>query len=302
MIPSTTDIQKSSGDFHSIQPTKTEEISTIKSEIMPNVEIKGKKTKKGSSTLPTKKKKSSLFCTVFRQSERKSKIPALDLPSVERDLSPNNQLRSPHRHDSDPLHIPSTDLPKLDLPLPSYDHPEVNMSSGSIEHSSEFSIPIVDFPPIPNLDLPKHNKQSIEPDSDLMKAPNVQLPDLQYTLNNQENTKLPEVQLKTKSEQTLVQSIIQTGLALSSPVNDLLSIQIDHKNFPIETDYAIKQDITEISTKIPDQQITIIDTQLIHSSEVCRKILFFFWNLFSELFRNKQLQIFLFKFHLLNQF
>jgi hypothetical protein len=282
MTPPTTDVQKSSGDF--ITP-KTEEISPIKNEIMPNVEVKKTKKKKGSLTLPIKKKKSKepkesskkskFFSTLFRRSKRKSKIPALDLPSVERELSPNNQLRSPHRHDSDPLRIPSTDLPKLNVPLPTYDRPEVDMTTGSIKQSSEFTIPAVNFPPIPNLNLPENIKQSIDLDSDLMKVPNVQLPNLEFTLNNQENVKLPEIQLKTKTEQIpLVQPVIITGLALSSPVNDLLCIQTDHKNFPIETDYAIKKEtiittqITEISKRISEQQITIINTHLVQSSEV----------------------------------
>jgi hypothetical protein len=274
MVPPTTNIQKSSGDFLPIEPIK--ETSSIKSEIKET-----KKIKKGLLTLPMKKKKtkeskkkSSLFSRLFRRSKRKSKVPALDLPSVERDLSPTNQLRSPHRHESDPLHIPSTNLPKLDLPLPTYDRPEVNMTTGSIKQTSEFSIPIVDFPPIPNLKVPEINKQLININFDEMKIPNVQLPDLQSTLNNQENVKLPEIQLKTKTEQIPVQTIIKTGLALSSPVDDMLGIQTDHKNFPIETDYAIKKEtiitteITEISSQTTDQQVTIIDTHLIQSSEV----------------------------------
>jgi hypothetical protein len=271
MISPTTDIQKSSGDFLPIESIK--ETSPIKSKI--------KKIKKGSLTLPKKKNKtkesktkSNLLSRFFRHSERKSKIPVLDLPSVERDLSPNNQLRAPHRQGSDPLHIPSTDLPKLDLPLPTYDRPEVNMTTGSIKKSSEFSIPIVAFSPLPTLPLPENNKQIINLNFNEMKIPNIQLPDLQSTLNNKENVKLPEIQLKTKTEQIPVQTIIETGLALSSPVDDMLSIQIDHKNFPIETDYTIKKEtiitteITELSSQNTDQQITIIDTHLIQSSEV----------------------------------
>jgi hypothetical protein len=271
MISPTTDIQKSSGDFLPIESIK--ETSPIKSKI--------KKIKKGSLTLPKKKNKtkesktkSNLLSRFFRHSERKSKIPVLDLPSVERDLSPNNQLRAPHRQGSDPLHIPSTDLPKLDLPLPTYDRPEVNMTTGSIKKSSEFSIPIVAFSPLPTLPLPENNKQIINLNFNEMKIPNIQLPDLQSTLNNKENVKLPEIQLKTKTEQIPVQTIIETGLALSSPVDDMLSIQIDHKNFPIETDYTIKKEtiitteITELSSQNTAQQITIIDTHLIQSSEV----------------------------------
>jgi hypothetical protein len=216
MTPSTADIQKSSGDF---LPT------TIKS----------------SQTIPTKKskkskQKSGLFSTFFRHNDRKSKFPALDLPSVERDLSPNNQLRPAHRHDSDPLRIPNTNLPKPNLPLPTYDRPEVNMSTGQTNKSSEFTIPVVDLPPIPNLHLPENDHQPIQSNIDPMKIPNVQLPALQF---QQENTKLPQIELKKSPESPKIPTI-ETGLALASPVDDMLSIQIDHKNFPIETDYAVK--------------------------------------------------------------
>ncbi len=264
-----------SGDILSTEPIKdtpktdVEEKKTKTKKHLFNLPIKKKKSKE--PKLPSKKK-SSLFSTFFRHSERSAKVPALNLPSVERDLSPNNPLRPPHRHDSDPLRVPLIDLPKLDLPLPAYDRPEVNMTTGHIKQSSEFSIPVVDFPPIPNLKLPEDTKPSIQLNTDDMKAPHVELPDLQFTLTKQENVKLPEIQLNTKTEQ-IKKETIQAGLALSSPVDDMLSIQTDHKSFPIETDYVIKSEtlttqITEISSPTLDQQVTIIDTHLIQSYEV----------------------------------
>jgi len=220
-----TDIQKSSGDF--LVTAHAEE----KSKISP-ININGSSSKK-KKKIKTEKK-SGFISTLFRPGQRKSKVPALDLPSIERDLSPNNPLRPPHRRDSDPLHIPSTNLPKLDLPLPTYNRPEVNMTSGSTKHSSEFSIPIVNFPSIPNLQLPDVNKQSVDLNSDLMKIPTNEYPALHYTLNEQENSKLSQIEFQT----------IETGLALASPVDDMLSIQTDHKTFPIETDYAIQTKTT----------------------------------------------------------
>ena len=200
-------------------------------------------------------KKSGLFSTLFCHSNRKSKAPVLDLPSVERDLSPNNQLREPHRHDSDPLRIPNTDLPKPDLSLPTYDRPEVNMTTGQTNQTSEFSIPVVDLPDIPNLQLPENNKQPIDSNVDLMKIPNVQLPELLFQPKEQENIQIPELHIKTEKEHLpeipLVTDIkqekqiehlptVEAGLALSTPVDDMLAIQTDHKSFPIETDYAVK--------------------------------------------------------------
>ncbi len=233
----TSDIQKSSGDF---LPTDQAEEKTKISPI--NINGSSSKKKKKIKT----EKKSGLISTLFCHNQRKSKAPALDLPSIERDLSPNNPLRQPHRRDSDPLRIPSTNLPKLDLPLPTYNRPEVNMTTGSTKQSSEFSIPIVDFPSIPNLQLPDVNKQSIDLNSDLMKIPTTQYPAVHYTLNEQENSKLPQI------EQT-----IETGLALASPVDDMLSIQTDHKTFPIETDYAI----TTKTTSYFETEIIIKSTE-----------------------------------------
>jgi hypothetical protein len=262
---------------------------------MPNVEVKDSTTK-GSYTLPIKKskaekkkepkvkvpkvkepkvkepkvkepkvqgeKKPGLFSSIFRHSDHKSKAPALDLPAVERDLSPNNELREPHRHESDPLRIPNIDLPKPDISLPTYDRPEVNMTSGQTKQSSEFSIPAVDLPPISNLHFPDNEKPSTNFNVDPIKVPNVNLPELRLTPDEVETTKLPE--LHFKSDQTITKKIEEklpelplipeikqekvaeevppTGLTLSSPINDTFDIQTDQKDFSIETDYEIKPD------------------------------------------------------------
>lgn len=252
---------------------------------MPNVDIKDSSTK-GSFTLPTKKsknkkekvkkekkeKKSGLFGSVFRQSDRKSKTPGLDLPPVERDLTANNPLRDAHRHDSDPLRVPHVDLPKPDVALPSFERPEVNMTSGQLQQSTEFAIPTVDLPPIPDLQLPIDDKRRIESDGTELKIPNVQLPELQLSAEEQEQFHLPEFQLNTHKKE-LVKEVspdlpvipqvklenevehfptIETGLALASPVDDLLGIQVNQKEFPIETDYAGKLEsvqVEHVSTK-----------------------------------------------------
>ena len=206
---------------------------------------KKSKTKKVKEPKVKTEKKPGLFSNIFRHSDRKSKAPALDLPLVERDLTPNNELRPPHRHDSDPLRIPNTDLPKLDFSLPTYDRAEVNMASGRTKESSEFSIPVVDLPPIPNLQLPDNDNQPIDSNIDHMKVPNVELPELEFTSNqllSHNEEKLPEIPLITNIKHEHLPTI-ETGLALASPVQDMLDIQTDQKNFPIETDYNIKTDL-----------------------------------------------------------
>ncbi len=283
--PPTTDVQKSSGDFLPTEPAKKEEISPVKTEIMPNVEVQETKKKKGSSTLPTKtkkskeeklksEKKSNAFSTFFRHSERKSNVPALHLPAIERSVSPNNRLSGSHQQGTDPFHVPSIDLPKLDLPLPTYDRPEVNMTIGSTKHSSEFSIPVVSFPPIPDLQLPENNQQWMDSNVHTIKVPHVQLPDLQYTSSHDETKNSSHV---TKTEERPVQP---TSESRPSPTEAILSTQTDQRNFPTETDDAIKTatvvstlktQIIEISSNTTDQQITIIDTQLVQSSDVCAK-------------------------------
>ncbi len=279
--PPIIELQKSSTE---IVPSEQKLESTIitKTETMPNVEVK-ESTTKGSYTLPTKKsktkkvkepkvkteKKSGLFSNLFRHGDRKSKAPALDLPSVERDLSPNNELREPHRQDSDPLRIPNTDLPKPDLSLPTYDRPEVDMTTGQTNRSVEFSIPIVDLPPISDLHLPSNDQQPIDLNIDSMKVPNVNLPELQFTSNEQENFQLPEQQITTEIEEKLPElplitdikqendvehpSTIQADLPLTSPVHDVLDTQTDQKNFPIETDYEVKTDTVRKKNNLFDK-------------------------------------------------
>ena len=266
---STNDIQKSCGDFISTEISKQASKTT---DINPNVEVKDKKKKKSKAKSA---KKTRFFASLCGHRERQSTVPALDLPAVERELSPNNPLRPPHRHDSDPLRIPSIGLPKLDFPLPTYDRPEVDMTLGSTKQSSEFAIPVMNFPPINDLQLPEDTKQSIYiSDEKQMKVPHVQLPALQFTRPQQEKVTSTDVSSKIKTEPS-----IETGLALSSPVDDLLSIHIDRKNFPIETDYAIKTEtinsilttqITTISSSssTSNKQVTVIDTHYVESSEV----------------------------------
>jgi hypothetical protein len=120
------------------------------------------------------------------------------------------------------------------------------MTTGQTKQLSEFSIPVVDLPPISDLKFPENDKQSIDLNIDLMKVPNINLPKLQFTSNEQEKVQVPEVSLITdiKQEHDVEHSpTIETGLALASPVNDVLDIQIDRKDFPIETDYEIKTDL-----------------------------------------------------------
>jgi hypothetical protein len=118
------------------------------------------------------------------------------------------------------------------------------MTSGQTKLSSEFSIPIVDLPAIPNLQLPDNEKQPIDSGIDLTRIPNVELPELHFTSNEQENIK-SEIPLVTNIPQEKENEhlpTIETGLTLASPVQDILDIQTDQKNFPIETDYEIKTD------------------------------------------------------------
>ncbi|CAF0810937.1 unnamed protein product [Rotaria sordida] len=275
---STLEIKKPVDEIMPPIEQKIESIITTKSETMPNVEI-NESTKKGSYTLPTKKsktkkskqpkvkteKKPSLFSTLFRHSDHKSKAPTLNLPSVEQDLT---RTKETHTNTKVPLHAPNIDLPKLDISLPNYDRPEVDMTSGQIKQSSEFSIPAVDLPPIPNLNLPDTNKSTIDTPIDPLKVPNIQLPGLQLTSNEQENVKLPEIHLKSEKEKlpdvsstidikddNKIENLptITDGLALASPVNDMLAIQTDKKNFPIETDSPIPD-----LPKIPSNETEIL--------------------------------------------
>ncbi|CAF1552793.1 unnamed protein product, partial [Adineta steineri] len=77
---------------------------------------------------------------------------------------------------------------------------------------------------------------------------------------------------------------VEAGLVLASPVQDMLDIQTDHKQFPIETDYAINTDsiipdLPKLSSDETDlivkpellsteQKYTITDTQFIPPPEL----------------------------------
>ncbi|CAM4752442.1 unnamed protein product [Rotaria magnacalcarata] len=303
-------------------------IATATAEAMPNVEI-DESTKKGSYTLPTKKskakktkepkvkpekeskakpekepkvkteRKSGLFSTLFRHSDRKSNVPALNLPSYEQNLTTNEDIQQRNSHDIDPLHVPSIDLPKLDVPLPTYDRPEVDMTSGQLKQSSEFSIPVVDLPPIPNLDFPDTSKPTIDLTVDPLKVPNIALPELQLALNEEENIKLPDIHLQNELEKSSAVSLaidikeslktvplptITDGLTLASPINNIISLQSDEQNFTAETNYDIKTDslIPELP-KLPfeesevvikpellsnEQKYTITDTHFVQPPEL----------------------------------
>ncbi|CAF3697799.1 unnamed protein product, partial [Rotaria sordida] len=269
MIPSTIDIQKSSGDFLTNKTVeekiKIDKISPVTTDITPSTDIKGtkiqhplthsKKTKKSKEKKPKTEKKSGVLSTFFQHNKQKSKVPALDLPPVERDLSSNTQLCPTYQSDNNPLHIPSTNLPKLDIPLPTYDRPEVNMTTGKIKQTSEFAVPIIDLTPIPNLNVTEDNKQLIDTTSDHMKIPNVQLPNLQFTNDDEQKiNKLSHTEIQTKVEE----------------IPKLPTIENDQKNLPIQTETIIPKlssfDKTEISIKPElspiEQKITINETNI----------------------------------------
>jgi len=216
---------------------------------MPNVDVK-EKSSKGSYKLTKKKKektpkekKPNFFTSIFRSSDRKSKTPALDLPAVERDLNvPGetpvlNFTSSKTDEKIDPLHVPNVDLPQLDVQLPKFDQPEVK--------SIELTVPSVELPPIADLDLPKDEKKSLEISSiEHVQIPSVELPEVQYKTDENQPFVLPEIHLKSSKEsivetpEVVVLPTLENGLALASPVNDLLDIQVNHSEFPVETDYA----------------------------------------------------------------
>ncbi|CAF4413136.1 unnamed protein product, partial [Rotaria magnacalcarata] len=73
--------------------------------------------------------------------------------------------------------------------------------------SSEFSIPVVDLPPIPNLDFPDTSKPTIDLTVDPLKVPNIALPELQLALNEEENIKLPDIHLQNELEKSSAVSL-----------------------------------------------------------------------------------------------
>ena len=84
-----------------------------------------------------------------------TRVPALDLPSVDQSIVLTNAPRPPHRRESDPFQIPNLHLPQPDLPLPDYDRPEVNMRTGQLPNKDEFAVPKVRLPIIEDLTLPQ---------------------------------------------------------------------------------------------------------------------------------------------------
>ncbi|CAM4760231.1 unnamed protein product [Rotaria magnacalcarata] len=235
MISSTNDMQKSSGDFLSTkigkEKVKTDEISPIITDVLPGdpkeTKIQGasktvKKPKQSKGKKSKTAKKSGLFSLFCHQSKKKSKIPALDLPPIEHNLTANTQINSLHHSDDDPLHIPSTSLPKLDIPLPAYNRPEFDMTTEQIKQTSEFNIPVINLATIPNLQLPEHNIQFIGSNSDQMKVPNVELPDIQFV--SQEQIKEKIVIISTVEDPS---SITTTSIAQTEKMAPTLS-SIEH--------------------------------------------------------------------------
>ncbi|CAF1620683.1 unnamed protein product [Adineta ricciae] len=291
----TVQVEKTSEDVIS-KEQKIE--STI--ETMPNVEVKDSSTK-GSYTLPAKssktkkvkepkikekkvkepkvkgEKKPGLFSNLFRHSDRSSKAPALDLPSVERDLSPNNELRAAHRQDSDPLRVPNVDLPTPDIELPIYDKPEVNMTTGQIKSSSsEFAIPSVNLPPIPDLHLPGNDDQPVDSTTNLMQVPSVQLPELEFTSN--ETVSATEVKPVETPVITEIKQESQLEQLPASPVQETLDIQADQIVSSNENDSPIPQlpkfasNDADLMSKVEllstEQKYSITDTQFVAPPEL----------------------------------
>lgn len=246
MAPPTSDLQKSSGDFLSSELVEQKEKGQPAAAVTDKKKQKKTKTKKAKTD-----KKPRFLSTIFRSSDRKTKVPALNLPPVERDLSPNNRLR---QQDSDPLHVPANDLPKLDLPLPTYSRPEVNMTSGSIKQSSEFAVPVIHLPAIPDLSLPEADDRTVESTADLMKVPNVQLPDLQQTLNEQEEVKMPTFHFEwMKTEDTTVKA----EPVVASPTEKASPIETDPKPSPVESEESatVEAVLPIVSSEEPDMVI-----------------------------------------------
>ncbi|CAF4899244.1 unnamed protein product, partial [Rotaria socialis] len=65
----------------------------------------------------------------------------------------------------------------------------------------------VDLPPIPNLNLPDTSKPTIDLTVDPLKVPNIELPELQLTLNEKENIKLPDIHVQNEQEKSPAASL-----------------------------------------------------------------------------------------------
>ena len=172
-----------------IIPTN-EKIPLTNNEIMPNVEI-NETNKKASYTLPIKEKKTSLFSNLFR---RQLKIPTHDLPSADYNviLNTNNKLNIDRK---EPLHIPSTNLPQLDLSLPICRQFEIN--------NGQSIVPTIDLLPMSLPDTDKHkqteisniNLSEINEQNNPMKLSDVN--EKENLMTNLIEEKLPEISLET---------------------------------------------------------------------------------------------------------
>jgi len=162
------------------------------------------------------------------------------------------------------------------------------MTSGQIKQSSEFSIPVVDLPPIPNLHLPENDKQAVDLNFDVMKIPHIELPKLEFTSHEQETIKLPEIHLKSEQSKTEEKSseipvvtdikqkkevehlpTVEAGLALASPFEEKSDIQTD---LTIPDLPKLPSDENEIITKpellSTEQKYTITDTHFVQPPEL----------------------------------
>ena len=256
--PPTTDIQKPSSVFcpseNIEEKTNIEEVSPIISDTVPKIDIEQTKIE-DSSTLPIEtkqfkkskskaKKTTDILSTIFHSNEQIPRAPALDLPQIDRNLPVNTPLYHLHGSNSDPLHIPSTNLPELDIPLPTYFRPEVSMTAGKTKRSSEFSAPTIDLTSTANSHSPENEKQPINLNSDPMITSTTELTDFRHRTNEQKDINLSQNQIESKVEQITqdvsIGTTIKASLAPVLPDEEMLNIQTDRKNFPIETDYAIK--------------------------------------------------------------
>jgi hypothetical protein len=278
-----------------------ESIAINDDDSMPNVELKGAsskgsytlltnksknkkdkvpKVKKDKETKTKKDKKPGLFASMFCHSGRKPKPPALNLPPVDCEPTANNRLSDVvvvQQH-ADPLHVPNVDLPKPDILLPTFDRPEVNMASGQMTTSSEFSIPVVDLPPIPDLQLSNVNEQSIESNIDLASMPRVELPEVQLSVDQQQNLDLPVINAISIQKESLVDVALTSNVDdalpelpvipsiehdkhdehLSSMATGLaLSLPVDSQELSLETDHVEQLDPSQIETVSQHDRLVI---------------------------------------------
>lgn len=264
MISSTIDTQKSSGDQISTKPVeekvKSDEISPVASNIPTSVESKdsktqdsskaSKKTKKPKAKKSSTDKKSGVFSTLINNNKQKPKVPALDLPPVQHNLNITTQSNSLQSYNIDPLHVPSNDLPKLDIPLPTYNRPEVDITVGQVKQTSEFAVPALNLTPLSDIQTPDNKKQSIEINLDQIRAPTVQLPDLQFTFDKQIQEKTVVVSTIEDASTVKTTCIVKTETYIPKLSSD-------------ESQTSIKPKLTSI-----EQTTTVIETKLNQSSDI----------------------------------